>query len=650
MFNQSRLILAGSVLLLLVSCAGIAPKFYDLDDNEINDETLGLTRQDYRDLPFTKPTHSPDMDAGYNDFKTEVSGAANEPPIPDVAPILAAPSAPKLGQTKLVSLAVTDDVPLKDVFLELARLADVDVEVDANISGGIAFRANQRPFNEVIERICDFAGLRYSMRNSVLRIERDEPFVQIYSLDFLNLDRSSTSSVNVSTSVLSAGSGGGSSSSGSSDSSSGSSSSGGSSGGGGGLNTGSTASISSTTESDFWEQFEASITGILKYQPQTRMSEFSPEPAQTGMEEGAGMSAPPVPDALASTPTATAPSNTSTSTGGPTLPTDVSALYTLNRQAGTLTAVANSRQHRLIEEFIKTLEFNASAQVLIEAKIVEVTLNEEFENGIDWNRLGGNAINFNAMTFGGLTTTGNSLNFSLQKNNLTGMNIDLDLAIKLTQHFGTTRTLSSPRLHAINNQQAVLTFAKNEVYFTIEVEREEQDATATTTSQTTYTINSTINTVPIGIIMTVLPSINRRTGEVTLNVRPTLSRVVDRVSDPGLAVTLATDPELSDLDVDNLIPVVEVRELDSILKVKSGEVMVIGGLMEDLATQGENGIPGVSDVPVVGNLFKGVDRARQTKELIIFIRPTVMGSLGSADSADKSLYDKFTQDPRPLNF
>ena len=608
--------------MLLASCAGLAPKVYDEDDYQVNDPVLNLTREDYRQLPHVAP--------GYEDFETNVS--KGEPPIPDIAPILSTPKPPILGETKLVSISVTDDVPLKDVILELARLANVDVEVDANIRGGVAFRATQKPFNEVIERLADFAGLRYNMNDGVLRVERDDPFVQIYTLDFLNFERSASSSVNVSTSVLSSSGG---------------------DGGGDALSTGSSTSIETSSDSDFWEQFEAGIERIIAYQPQRRSSESVPTPVQTVTPTGGDDE---LADALGT------PNNIGVDSGGgdssssaassssASSTTDGSAEYTLNRQANTLTVVATQKQHRLIEEFIRTLEYNSSAQVVIEAKIVEVTLNEDFESGIDWSRFGspGGSITANAL-FGGVTGGANNVaNLAFTKNNFTGLDIDLTAAVEMAQIFGTTRTLSSPRLHAINNQQAVLTFAQNEVYFELEVSKEEESDS--TTSEDTITVESTIKTVPIGIIMTILPSINRRTGEVTLNVRPTLSRVVDRVADPGLALSLALDPALAALSVENLIPVVEARELDSILKVKSGEVMVIGGLMEDQGIQSENGIPGASEIPVLGHLFKGTDRARETKELIIFIRATVVDSSGYYDPADKRLFEKFTQDPRPLKF
>lgn len=644
MTARASLLIAVALFPLISGCKGIAPNPMDRKDFQVTDQPLGLTREDYRNLPYADKV-TPDADG------TQITKSAVEPPIPDLAPILSAPPVPKLGQTKLVTIAVTDDVPLKDVLLELSRLADVDMEVDANIQGGITFRATQRPFNEVIERVAEFAGLRYTMKNGVLRIEKDTPYVEIYTLDFLNVDRQSTNTVSLTTSVLSSSGGGGSSSS-----------SGGSSGGG--LTTGSSTSITSETKSDFWIKFEDGIKQIIAFNPALRSSEFSAPQMQESPDNIGAMEAPltvespaPVAPAGSAAPAAgtagttgraanTAAANTTaaaTRTASETA-SEASVQYTINRQAGSLTVLATERQQKLVKEFIKRLEYSASAQVLIEAKIIEVTLNEQYQSGINWTDFGSNSI-AGDVSFGGISDGLGSATLSVDKGFVTGLNINLDVAVDLMQKFGTTRTLSSPRLHAMNNQQAVLTFAKNEIYFTVDVEREETDTT--TSSQTTYSVESSINTVPIGIIMTLLPSINRDTGEITLGVRPTLSRVVDRVIDPGLTLSMALNG-LDDVDIENRIPVVEVRELDSILKLKSGQVMVIGGLMEDKNTNSESGVPGAQEIPVLGNLFKGTDRLRTTSELVIFIRATMIGQSGGIDAPDKTLYDRYTRDPRPI--
>lgn len=592
--------------------------------NDVFDPSQGLTREDYRAVTDPKAQQE--------------EGAVIEPPIPDLAEILASPKPPKIGDTQLVSVAVTDDVPLKDVFIELARLADIDIEVDAGISGGISFRAKDRPFNEVIERIADMANLRYSMKNNVLRIERDSPFIEIYTLDFLNMERTTTNSIAINTSVLSSGGVAG-------------------GGGSGSLNSGSSSTITTKTDSDFWKQFEESVKSILAYQPPTRVSSTTvavqptvPQlpPTAPVAEDGAsgetfeeGSGQPAVPAA----PVTTATESTIVTTDQP--------FYIINKQASTLTISATGRQHELIKEFIRRIRANAFSQVLIEAKIVEVTLNDEFQSGINWTRLGGSNIgaiaNFDQTTPPG-TGSPNLATFNFNISNLGKFNIDLTSAVKLVETFGTTRTLSSPRLHAINNQEAVLTFAENQVYYDLDVEQ--TDASSTGATATTVTVNSTAHTIPIGIILAMQPSINLETNEVTLNIRPTLSRVSGFVSDPAVAFVLA-ELAASGASTDGLssqVPIVEVRELDSILKLKSGQVMVIGGLMQDTGTHTDQGVPGISNIPWFGNLFKATGKQREVSELVIFIRATIVDSGGNADKADKTMYQKFMTDPRPLKF
>lgn len=624
-------------MLPLAACAGMLPEFLDPRKNDYYDKNLELSREDYEHIarpPVGK--NVPPADAGYN-----------EPPIPELAPILAAPRPPKIGETQLVTLAVTDDVPLKDVLIELARLADVDIELDAGIQGGISFRAKEKPFNEVIERISDLAGLRYSMKNGVLRVERDTPYVQNYTLDFLNIDRSSTNSVNISTNVLS------SSTSSSGGSTSGSSASGGGGAASGGLNTGSTSSIQSTSDADFWKALERSVTDILNYIPPTRVSETTLQAEFTPPDQAGGAGA------------AAAPSAPAQATPAPAPPADAAAssasgtrqFFIINRQAGIMTVAATQRQHEMIRDYIDRLRANASAQVLIEAKIVEVTLNDKFQNGIDWSFSRSNVgvdidgdgdLDPVSASFGGVNPVdiANGI-FTFNTTDSLGLNIDLSAAVTLAQEFGTTRTLSSPRLHAINNQQAVLTFAQNQVYFEIEVERETD--TSGTTTQELFSVDSEIKTVPIGIILAMQPSINMESNEVTLNIRPTLSRVIQFVPDPAVAFLVAqAGPGVG--DINNQIPVVEVRELDSILKLKSGQVMVIGGLMEQTGSNIETGVPYLSDVPFLGKAFKGTDDEQRNTELVIFIRATILGTSGGVSPADRTIYEKFTDDPRPIAF
>lgn len=621
-----RLLTAAMILTATQSCTEKLRDKFDPEKHDKIDRELDLSRDDYRNMGKVKK----------GEFINKVE--MKPPPLPDLTQILAAPRPPAIGERQLVSIAVTDDIPLKDVLFELAKLADVDIELDAGIEGGISFVANDKPFNEVIDRIADLAGLRYSMRKDVLRVERDVPYMESYVLDFLNIERSSASNVNISTNVLSAG------------------------GSGGGLNTGSTQTISSQTESDFWPALRTGLQQILNFKRKSRTAEVmefdvngeNVSPSRGKDNPMARGQVPGLEDCAinlmqgaqgAQGGQGGQQGQNQILSGG-----DCQTFYSFNRQAGILSISATKRQHEMVERFLEKVKGNASAQVLIEAKIVEISLNDSYQSGIEWAALNnklGIVTNFNTVD-----PTGGVFTLSLPdraidgfSGDVDGTGGDLDDFVTLVEEFGTTRTLSSPRLHAINNQQAVLTFAENLVYFEIDVER--QTDLAAGVNQQFFNVDSTAKTVPIGIILSLQPSVNAETGEITLVVRPTLSRVTGFVSDPAVAF-LASN---GGINIQNQIPVVEVRELDSILKLKSGQVMVIGGLMEQSSANTDRGVPVLSEVPWVGNLFKSVNKRDETKELIIFVRATLINGSKGVSPADQKIYNTFnSNDPRPLGF
>lgn len=529
----------------------------------------------------------PEMILNPPDISLRAHPSSGAPPIPDLAEIIAAPEPPKIGTKKVVSVSVTDDVPLKDILIELARLADVDVEIDSSITGGVTFRAKDRPFNEVIDRICDMAGLRYSVRNNVLRIERDVPYVQTYALDMLNIDRASSGSIGV----------------------------------GGDTGGTATSNISADSKSDFWEKFQDGVSKILEYKPSLL---------------GSG---------------------TANTSGDP------GTFFSLNRQAGTLTFSGTQTQHEIMQKFLKAIEANISSQVLIEAKIVEVELNDQYQTGIDWSRIGTGSVLFDA-DLSGVSAVDSALTpatITLLRNDIFSTGIDLAAAVNLLHEFGTTRALSSPRLNAMNNQQAVLSFVENLVYFDVKIDV--TDAVAGTggsaTTPAKVEVTSTPKEAPVGIVLNLQPSINRESNEITLSVRPTLSKVTRFITDPGFEIGKAnaaaqldpSSPVVASLNsVTSTIPQLEVRELDSILKVQSGQVMVIGGLLEDSFVTQIGQVPGMSELPYVGNLFKSTDKVKSKKELVIFLRATIVPTSGNSQPADRTLYNKFIPDARPLEF
>jgi len=209
----------------------------------------------------------------------------------------------------------------------------------------------------------------------------------------------------------------------------------------------------------------------------------------------------------------------------------------------------------------------------------------------------------------------------------------------VVQEFGTARTLSSPRVLALNNQQAILKVAENDVFFTVDVDL--SVIGSTTTAQVVQSVDTEVNTVPIGLIMTVQPSIDRETGEITMNLRPTITRVVRRVRDPN--------PELAAADVVSEIPVVEVREVDTVVRMRSGEIMIMGGLMQEEVINDSERTPGFADVPLLGYLFQGRDDRARVTELVILLKATIVEGPVHAPQ-DRTIYETFTRDPRPLTF
>ena len=564
--SYKKLILVAAICTSIISCSENPD---DLKKVDPIDPAVNLDVDDYKEymLKQKEPIAKVEKKA---------------PPIPKPSDSLTNPPAPKIGNNKTVTLSVTDDVPLKDVFIELARLADIDIEIDPAIEGGVIFKVKDKPLGEVIERLTSIAKLRYSVTNGVLRIEKDEPFIVNYPVNFLNLTRSGTGGVSISSNVLS-GSGGSSTASDS-------------------VNTGSTSAIASSYDGDLWVSIEGGLKAII----------------------GNG----------------------------------VDNFVNINRQGGQISVRANEKNHERVANYLKQIHDYYSSQVLIEAKVVEVELNDQFRSGVQWdnlNILGGIGIDGISTVLPGASS--NDFPAPVATIDFSRDNGDLSAVIDLVQIFGATRTISSPRIMALNNQQSVFTFARNEVYFVIDIQ-EEATTDTTGTATNNVIIASVPHTIPIGIILSVQPSIDEKNNEVILNIRPTLSRTTGKfVEDPGFALQVAsilandTGGNLPDnfANISSSIPEVEVRELDTVLRLGNGQVMAIGGMIEQRANNIDSGVPFISEIPVFGNAFKSVEKETRAIQTVIFLKATIVPGYG-VDDKDQEFYDKFTTDPRAFDF
>ena len=305
-----------------------------------------------------------------------------------------------------------------------------------------------------------------------------------------------------------------------------------------------------------------------------------------------------------------------------------------NAETGVIAVRATNRQHEKVQDFIDRVMGSAKRQVLIEATIVEVRLNDSFQAGIDWSRFGNNA-NSSGFTFqqslGPNINPATGAGFAVGYLNPVSSLGNILASVTLLKQFGDTKVISSPKLMVLNNQTAILKVVDNLVYFTVQA----QQSQGTLGGAPLATITTTPNTVPVGIVMSVTPQINESSA-VNINVRPTISRVLSFVRDPNPSLNGAN----GGLVIPSQIPQIQVREMESILQVNSGNTAVLGGLMQDEVQRNSDQVPGLSDIPVVGKVFKGRDDANSKTELVIFLRPTVIKN-ASLESDELKAYKQY---------
>ena len=304
---------------------------------------------------------------------------------------------------------------------------------------------------------------------------------------------------------------------------------------------------------------------------------------------------------------------------------------TANKNSGFFTIYANTRQHLSIEKYLNEVNKQASAQVLIEAKIVEVALSDNFSAGIDWghkswgNMVGGGNGASSFTTSNNYSTTGGLSYLPGKAVKIFGLGPDINIAVKALSTFGVTKAISSPRISAINNQKSTLTFANKLVYF--KIERTAGVASTANTPGTGNVENSTKQEESVGVILNLTPSINLKSNEVTISIEPKFTTSNEKVPDP--------------VNEGNSIPVIVTRELKTIAKIQSGNVLVLGGLMEDSSNNSQTGTPFISKIPVLGWFFKFVKRSSSIKETVIFIKATIVNSSSQVNSVDRELQEKY---------
>jgi MSHA biogenesis protein MshL len=447
-------------------------------------------------------------------------------------------------------------VAAKDFFTAIVEGSAFSIAIHPDVSGTITLNLTDVTLTEAIDVIQDIYGYDIRVSGNVIQVFPAGIRTETIALNYLFLKRFGTSSTSINSGGVSENdpnSGGNNNSSGNNSNSNRNNSGGNNSQGSQNGQSNSGINIYTENESDFWTELKETLIAFV------------------GTEGGRSVIVSP--------------------------------------QAGLVTVRALPTEIAAVEKFISDTETHLHRQVIIEAKIMEVTLNDDYQQGVHWNEVLG-SLGKTDFTF---NTSGNISGNAISSNiggatSLSFSGPDFSGVIDLLQTQGNVQVLSSPRITATNNQKAVIKVGEDEYFVT--------DVSSTTTTGTSTTTTPEVELTPFfsGIALDVTPQIDKD-GSVILHVHPS----VTLTDEQNKTIQLGGD-EL-------ILPLAQsrVRESDTIIRAKSGEIVVIGGLIETYKIDQESKTPLLGDIPFLGGLFKSVSETTQKRELVILLKPVVIG-------------------------
>jgi general secretion pathway protein D len=289
----------------------------------------------------------------------------------------------------------------------------------------------------------------------------------------------------------------------------------------------------------------------------------------------------------------------------------------INKNAGLITVTATKAQIDRLDNYIKKLQEKVKLQVLMDVQILTVTMSESKSTGIDWSQLyklqngtlGINYVSQNNVatgTFGGQTSAITTIGDQAKKAaNLLTLQAggSLDQVIKFLKTQGDVSSISNPKVLTLNNQPALVT-AGTEYFYTV------KQSTSTTGTATTTSENDIISSVFAGVLLDITPEISDN-DMITLKINPSLSETTTDMS-ATTSATRTTPPDLTR------------RQLSSVVTVKDGNRIILGGLIQTTINRSGNKIPLLGDIPGLSYLFGREDDSKQIQELVIVIEPHII--------------------------
>jgi general secretion pathway protein D len=510
---------------------------------------------------------------------TKEKVAADAPKYADDVPRLVRRTAklPSLeySETQETFDVVVHNASVRDLLFALARDLGINVDIDAAVSGIVSISAFDQTFTNILERISKQMPIRYEYVGDSILVKFDEPYMKQYVVEYLNIDRTYSSSASIA-GVDTGGEGGGSGD----------------------------ASVSNSSGRNFWGQIETTLSALVDGAYSANDSDEGLGDVEEVVEEAAA--------------------------NEPEISNDLEPYFVVDSEAGMVLVFAPEFVQKEVQAYLDSVQEISRRQVLLEATVVEVALDNSYSQGIDWSVFDPGATD-GLFASGGTGILGpirldGSLPAGFPGTVLNEGNVrsldndgeffgaamrigDLDVAVTMLQEFGEAKVVSSPRVNAMNNQGALMRVVDNRVFFTVQQEVDEgsEDESPTITTEVTETIISE------GFVMNVLPQISSN-GQIMLNLKPSLTRIVG--APRTIAVTGATAES----------PNTSVREFESLITLRDGEVGVLGGFIEDRTDDGRQGVPGAMDIPGLGSFFQNNDEATRRTQLVIFIKATVINN------------------------
>lgn len=493
-------------------------------------------------------------------------------PLPDL-PV--AQTVTPQGPTQRIEQLVTHDQSIRTVVRGLAESYGLDYQIDPDVEGTVSTSLRNVTLTEALDAIVLPHGYAYQIDGQVLRVTRSRLQTQIFALDYLSMSRMGAGTTTIQRQL---GARGG-------------AARGVGVGGAGGFAGGSGGGdiIQTVSVSDLWEEIRVSLEALV----------FEGT-ALTGGQGQAGVGAAGIIPGAGGLGGAGAPGPVSRSG-------EDGRRLIINPISGTIMVTASPEKLAEVAAFLSTIEGSVQRQVLIEAKIVEVSLNRRFQYGIDWNfvqQVGNLNLRLSGGQSGGQFTIAPSDGDTDRQ---------IGIVLNVLEQQGDVSVLQSPSVRGLNNQWAVINASTDQVFFTVT----RQPIIGPNGGTIGFSQEIVPEQVAIGVTLHVLPQISAD-NTITMIVRPAITDLVRTVE-----VVLEDGSRAS-------APVIDRRESDSVVRIRNGETVVIGGLMTTKERNSGSGIPGLRELPGIGWLFGGSTREMEKSELVIFITPRIIAGQPAA--------------------